>query len=143
MLLPVLLAGGLIVGCGEDDNQAVTDLLDRAFKSSIGSADITLDIEVELDGVDELQDPIEVALTGPYESAEGKLPSLDWDLTVQAQNQSFNANVTSTGDRAFVGFQGTDYEVSQQTVEQLNRQLAASAEGEGEQTLSDFGVNAR
>jgi hypothetical protein len=144
MLLPVLLAGGLLAGCGDDDKKSVTDLLDKAFESSIGSADVTLDIEIELDGIDELQDPIEIALTGPYESGpEGKIPSVDWDITVKAQNQSFNASLTSTGDRAFIGFQGTEYEVSQETVEELNRQLAASQDSEGAQDLSDFGVTAR
>jgi len=145
MLIPVLLVGGLLAGCGDDDDkQSVTDLLDRAFKSSIGSADVTLDIEIELDGVDELEDPIEISLTGPYESGpEGKIPNVDWDITVGAQNQSFNANLTSTGDRAFVGFQGTDYEVSPETVANLNRQLAASRESEGGRDLSDFGVTAR
>jgi hypothetical protein len=144
MLLPALLAFGLLAGCGDDDdNTAVTDLLDRAFETSIGSADLTLDIEVELDGVEELQDPIEIALTGPYETGpEGRIPSVDWDITVKAQNQSFNANLTSTGDRAFVGFQGTDYEISQETVAQLNRQLEESADAEA-RDLADFGINAR
>ena len=145
MLLPALLTGALLAGCGDDDSGSVTELLDRAFQSPIGSADVTLDIEVELDGVDELQDPIEIALTGPYESGEeDQIPSVDWEITVGAQNQSFNASLTSTGDRAFVGFQGTDYEVSPETVEAFNRQLAASRKQEGEgRDLGDFGVNAR
>jgi hypothetical protein len=145
MLLPALLAGALLAGCGDDDTESVTELLDKAFQTSIGSADVTLDIEIELDGIDELQDPIEIALTGPYESGpEGRIPSVDWEITVRAQNQSFNASLTSTGDRAFVGFQGTEYEVSPETVEALNRQLAASAKNEDERDdLSDFGVNAR
>ena len=143
MLLPVLLAGTLLAGCGSDDSESVTALLDKAFKSPIGSADMTLDISVELDGVDELDGPIEIKFAGPYDSTEkGQIPSVDWDITVQAQNQSFNANLTSTGDRAFVGFQGTDYEVSQATVDALNRQLAASEDQEG-RDLSDFGVTAR
>jgi len=144
MLLPVVLAGALLAGCGGDDSESVADLLDTAFESEIGSADMTLDIEVELDGVEELQDPIVIKLAGPYESGpEGKIPSVDWDITVGAQNQSFNAGLTSTGDRAFVSFQGTDYEVRQETVAQLNRQLAASQNREGGQDLSDFGVTAR
>ena len=144
MLLPVVLVGGLLAGCGDDDTEAVTELLDTAFTSEIGSADVTLDIEIELDGVDELEGPIEIKLTGPYDSREeGKIPSVDWDITVQAQNQSFNANLTSTGERAFVGFQGTAYEVSEETVAQLNQQLAASEEQEGGQDLSEFGVTAR
>ena len=144
MLLPVLLAGALVAGCGGDDSESVADLLDKAFESEIGSADMTLDIEIELDGVEELQDPIVVKIAGPYEKGpEGKIPSIDWDITVGAQNQSFNAGLTSTGERAFVSFQGTDYEVGQETVAQLNRQLAASQNREGGQDLSDFGVTAR
>ncbi len=144
MLLPVLLVGSLLAGCGGDDSDSVTDLLDKAFESEIGSADVKLDVEIGLDGVDELQDPIEFSLAGPYKSGpEGKIPSVDWEITVRAQNQSFNAGLTSTGDRAFVSFQGTEYEVGQETVAALNRQLAASQNREGGQDLSDFGVTAR
>ena len=144
LLLPALLAGALLAGCGEDDKKSVTDLLDKAFESPIGSADIKLDIEIELDGVDELQDPIEINLTGPYDSTgKAEIPSVDWDITVQAQNQSFNASLTSTGDRAFIGFQGTEYEVGPEAVAELNKQVAASRKREGGRDLSDFGVTAR
>lgn len=143
LLLPALLAAGLLAGCGDDDKQSVTDLLDKAFKSPIGSADVKLDIEVELDGVEELEDPVEISLTGPYDSTgDAGIPSVDWDITVRAQNQSFNAGLTSTGDRAFVGFQGTEYEVSPEAVARLNRQVAASRKREG-RDLADFGVTAR
>lgn len=143
LLLPALLAVGLLVGCGEDDKKSVTDLLDKAFKSPIGSADMKLDLEIELDGVEELEDPIEISLTGPYDSTgDAEIPSVDWEISVRAQNQSFNAGLTSTGDRAFVGFQGTEYEVSPETVARLNRQVAASRKREG-RDLSDFGVTAR
>jgi hypothetical protein len=132
VLLPILLAGVLVAGCGDDDSQEVAELLDKAFQTPIGSADMTLDVEVQLEGIDELQDPIEVNLTGPYESGgDEQIPSVDWDVTVSAQNQSFNANVTSTGDRAFVGFQGTNYEVGQETVAALNQSLAAGTDDEG------------
>jgi hypothetical protein len=144
VILPALLAGALVAGCGGDDSEEVGELLDKAFETPIGSADVTLDLEVELDGIDELQDPVELNLTGPYESGgDDRIPSVDWDITVSAQNQSFNANLTSTGDRAFVGFQGTDYEVSQETVAALNQQLAAGQDEDGERSFSDFGVSAR
>jgi hypothetical protein len=143
VLLPALLAAGLVAGCGDDDKKSVTDLLDKAFESPIGSADMKLDVEIELAGVEELEDPIEISLTGPYDSTgDAEIPSLDWDITVRAQNQSFNAGLTSTGDRAFVGFQGTEYEVSPETVARLNRQVAESRKRDG-RDLSDFGVTAR
>jgi hypothetical protein len=144
LLLPALLVGALLAGCGDDDDTAVTELLDKAFESPIGSADMKLDIQVELEGVEELQDPIEIRLTGPYDSTgDAEIPSVDWDITVQAQNQSFNANLTSTGDRAFIGFQGTDYEIDPNAVAELNKQVAASREREGGRDLGDFGVTAR
>ena len=143
-LLPALLTVALIAGCGGDDKESVTGVLDKAFKSPIGSADMKLDIEVTLDGVDQLEEPIEVSLSGPYDSTgKAQIPSVDWDITVRAQNQSFNAALTSTGDRAFIGFQGTDYEVDPRAVANLNRQVAASRKREGGRDLSDFGVTAR
>lgn len=143
-LLPAVLAGSLIAGCGGDDTESVTEVLDRAFNSSIESADVSLDVQVELDGVEQVEGPLELTLTGPYQSGGGeRVPSVDWDIGVRAQNQSFNAGVTSTGDRAFLAFQGTDYELDQRSVRQLNRRIAASAGDEDRQSLGDFGVTAR
>lgn len=143
-LLPALLAAGLVSGCGGDDKASVAKVLDKGFKSPIGSADVKLDIEIELRGIDQLQDPIQIALTGPYESGGAKrIPSVDWDITVGAQNQSFNAGLISTGDRAFVSFQGTDYEVSRATVAALNKQVASNGKSGGSRDLADFGVTAR
>jgi hypothetical protein len=143
-LLPAMLAGALLAGCGGGDDESVAELLDRAFGNPIGSAEVKLDVEVELRGVEELEDPIEITLTGPYRSGgDDQIPSVDWDLTVSAQNQSFNAGLTSTGTRAFVAFQGTEYEVSRATVAALNRQVAQGNKREDGQNLSDFGVNAR
>jgi ABC-type uncharacterized transport system permease subunit len=48
VLLPILLAGVLVAGCGDDDSQEVAELLDKAFQTPIGSADMTLDVEVQL-----------------------------------------------------------------------------------------------
>ena len=136
----------LIAGCGggDGDSESVKDLLDKAFKSPIKSADVDLDVELELEGIDEIEDPIELKLTGPYSSGDGKeIPSVDWEITVGAQNQSFNAGLTSTGDRAFIAFQGTDYEISQETVQTLNEGLAETNARDDKCDLSDFGVAAR
>lgn len=135
----------LIAGCGGgDDSKDVAEVLDKAFKSPIGSADVQLDLEIELNGIEELEDPIQLTLTGPYQSGgDDEIPSVDWEITVSAQNQSFTAGLTSTGDRAFIGFQGTDYEVSRSTVAALNRQIAESRKRGGTRDLADFGVKAR
>ena len=140
----VLVPAVLVAGCGGDDTGSVRELVDRAFKEEIRSAKVNLDVSIDLKGVQQLKDPIKLKLSGPYQSVgEGKLPKVDWDLAVRAAGQSFAAGFASTGDNAFVNFQGTDYEVGKQAVAQINQQLAAAQKQGSQRGLSQFGVNPR
>ena len=140
MLVPALAAAG----CGGDDTEDVRKLVDRAFNEEIRSARVDLSVSIDLKGVQQLKDPIRLRLTGPYQSVgEGKLPQVDWNLDVRAAGQTFTAGFVSTGDNAFVNFQGTDYEVGKESVAQINRQLAQAQDKDGRRGLSQFGVNPR
>ena len=140
LLVPALVASG----CGGDDTGEVRELVDKAFKEEIRSAKVALDVSVDLNGVQQLKDPIKLTLTGPYQAVgEGRLPKVDWDLAVRAAGQSFAAGFVSTGDNAFVNFQGTDYEVGKQSVAQINQQLADAQKKGGNRGLNQFGVNPR
>lgn len=140
----LLVPAALLGACGGDDTESVRELVDRAFKQEIRSAKVDLSVTVELKGIQQLRDPIRLRLTGPYQSAgEGKLPRVDWNLDVKAAGQSFTAGFVSTGDNAFVNFQGADYEVGKESVAQINQQLAQARERGGERGLAQFGVNPR
>src|SRR5215212_2978441 len=110
-----------VSACGGKSEEDVKSLLDKAFKTPIKSATVNLDLQVKVEGVQQLKDPVKLTLQGPYESGQSKtIPKVDWDIAVNAAGQSFSAGLVSTGDNAFVKFQGTSYEVGAQAVQQIN-----------------------
>src|SRR5204862_5650976 len=111
------------------------------FSESITSANVTDDISAKIDGVPQLSQPVRLKLGGPFKSNGPKtLPSLNWDVSVSGGGQTFSAGLISTGSRAFVNFQGTNYEVGQATMAQL-QQAAASGGAGGSRSLKQFGVD--
>jgi hypothetical protein len=136
-LVAVLVAacGG---GGGSSDDAKTT--IDNAFSHSIQSANVTLQFNAKVNGVAQLQQPVSLKLSGPYQSnGKGKLPSLKWQASFSGGGQSITGGVTSTGDNAFVNFQGSDYEVGKDQVAQINQQLATQT-GQ-KKTLADFGID--
>ena len=137
----VLLAAALIAGCGGGGGSSknARALIDKAFKQSITSADMTLNIEAKVNGVAQLSQPISLKVAGPFQSnGKGKLPSFNWQVSVSGGGQAFSGGLISTGQNAFVNFQGTNYEVGAAKVAQLNQQLGQKA---GSRSLKDFGID--
>jgi hypothetical protein len=121
-------------GGGSSDSGDAKKTLTDAFKNPIKSANVSLDISAKIDGVAQLSQPISIKLSGPFESqGKGKVPKLDWDINVSGSGQTFSGKLVSTGDNAFVGFQGQTYEVGTQLVKQYEQQLAQQT---GQQGLS-------
>lgn len=145
VLVMLVLPLVALSACGGKSEGDVKSLLDKAFSSPIKSANVKLDLQVKVDGVQQLKDPIKLSLTGPYESGASKtIPKVDWDIAVNAAGQSFSAGLVSTGDNAFVNFQGTSYEVGTQAIAQVNRQIQqAAGKSSSKKGLGDFGVDAR
>jgi hypothetical protein len=142
-VLSLLIATALVAGCGGGGSGSSKDaraLIDTAFKHSITSADMTLNIQAKIDGIAQLSQPISLKVAGPYQSnGKGKLPSFNWTVSVSGGGQAFSGGVISTGDNAFVNFQGTNYEVGAAKVAQANKQLASQA-GTGK-SLKDYGID--
>jgi hypothetical protein len=126
-----------LTGCGGGGGSTnARALIDKAFKSSIGSADVNLNIQAKVNGVATLQQPISLKIAGPYKSnGKGKLPSFNWNVSVGGGGQALSAGLISTGDNAFVNFQGTAYEVGAAQVAKLNQQPGSG------KTLKDFGID--
>jgi hypothetical protein len=143
LIFALLAAVALIAGCGGGGGGSSADaraLIDKAFKTSIPSADMTLNISADVKGVPTLQQPVSLKVAGPYQSnGKGKLPDFNWQVSVSGGGQAFSGGLISTGDNAFVNFQGTNYELGTATVSQLNQRLAAQT-GTGK-SLKSFGID--
>ena len=128
-------------GGGDEGSGDAKALLKDAFSKPINSANVSLDVSAKVDGVPQLSQPISVKLTGPYElQGQKKLPKLDWDVNVSGGGQTFSGGLISTGDNAFVGFQGQNYEVGTDVVKQYEQQAGAQA-GSGNLSFKQFGVD--
>jgi hypothetical protein len=140
ILISLALATALLsAGCGGDDPKAT---LDKAFSNSIKSARVTLNAEAKVNGSGQLSQPVKFTLTGPYQSnGQNKIPSFKWDLSLGGGGQTLQAGLTSTGDNAFVNFQGSDYEVGAKEIAQVNQQIAQTGNQQGTKSLKDFGID--
>jgi hypothetical protein len=103
-----------------------------------------LEATLNLDGVKQLNGPVKLSVQGPYESGGSQtIPKTDWDIAASAAGQNFSAGFISTGDNAWVGFQGQNYEVGKSAVAQVNQQIKKAAGSSQQKGLSQFGINPR
>ena len=134
-------AAASLSACGGDDAE-VKALLERAFDKPIGSAVVTADFEVNIEGVEELGDPIRLKVSGPYRSGgDESLPTFDWDVSFSGGGQTIAGNLSSTSENVFVSFGGTAYELGEETVSRFNEDLASERAGSEERDLSRFGID--
>lgn len=144
LILSLLAAAALLAlgacGGGGGTSSNARALIDKAFKQSIPSADMTLSIEAKVNGVAALTQPISLKVAGPYQTnGRGRLPSLNWQVSVSGGGQALSGGLISTGDNAFVSFQGTNYQVGKAQIAKINRQLGQQA-GSG-RSLKSFGID--
>ena len=122
-LLIAACGGG---GNGEDPQQ----VLQQTFSNptSIRSGTFDLDLRIETSGGDN-PGSFEAKLGGKFASqGAGQFPKFDIDASIKAESGSQSLSGTggliSTGDQAFVNFQGTDYAVPQQLYDEFTTTYA-------------------
>src|SRR4051794_826536 len=143
-LLVFALAMGVLAACGSGSSADVKDTLDKAFSTPIHSARIDLELTLKLDGIKQLNGPVKLSVQGPYETGGNQtIPKTDWDIAASAAGQNFTAGFISTGDNAWISFQGQNYEIGKQQVAQINSQIKQSSAKNKNKGLSQFGVDAR
>jgi hypothetical protein len=143
-LIATLFIALALASCGEgDDREDAQDLLDKAFSSSMKSADLKVDASVQLKGSPGLEKPVRLSASGPFRTNEGKLPSTDIELKVGTDGggQTITTGFLSTGDRAFVKFQDVYYEQPPSEVAKANRSLSKQKGKRG--SLSALGLDPR
>jgi hypothetical protein len=128
-------------GGGDGDSGDAKALLSEAFKNPINSAIVSLDVSAKVEGVPQLSQPISFKMNGPYESrGKNKVPKLDWDINVSGGGQNLTGSRVSTGDNAFIGFQGQNYEVGTEVLKQYEQQLGAQKQ-QGATSLKQYGID--
>lgn len=143
-LLCLALAAALLTACGGGSSSDAKDTLNKAFSTPIKSARIDLELTLQLNGIKQLNGPVKLSVQGPYETGGSKtIPKADWDIAASAAGQNFSAGFTSTGDNAWVGFQGQNYEVGTAAVAQINKQIQQAAGQNKKKGLSQFGIDPR
>ncbi len=159
LALAALLAA-LVIGCGggdgegasADEDSSVDQVLEDTFsgekKVESGKLDLSLKIDVQGGSSSELQGPIALRLSGPFQTqGKGKLPQFAIDAAFEGAGQNLEAGVTSTGEKAFVNFQGTDYAVSDQVFQQFKagyeQAQKQSADKGNQQSLATLGIDPR
>jgi hypothetical protein len=149
-LIVALLATGLVAGCGGggsgDQADASTDvdqLLKDTFSGSkdIKSGKFDLALDVKAGGQ---TGALAVKIAGPFESqGKGKVPKLDITASFAGGGQNIEAGVTSTGDRGFVSFSGTDYEVAGPVWKQFTASYEQAGSKGSDQSLATLGIDPR
>ena len=134
------LVAALLAACGGGSSDDAKATIDKAFSTSIKSANVAFSFSAKVDGVAQLQQPVTLKLSGPFQSnGRGKLPSLNWQASFSGNGQAVSGGLISTGDNAFVSYQGSNYEVGTAQVAQINQQLASQTDQK--KTLADFGID--
>lgn len=138
-----------LAACGGESasDQSPQELLKDTFgpDHEIKSGKLDIALQLDLNGLDGLSDPVAIKLTGPFQSqGKDKLPKFDLALRLSSSGQSFSAGAVSTGEKGFIKLQGQAYDVGAQIFDQFEKGYAeaqkASKNDEGT-TLSSLGVN--
>ena len=141
-VLIALFAALALVSCGESgDSGDVENLLDKAFRSDIHSANLKVDATLQLKGTGSLDQPVRIQASGPFRTNKGKFPSADLELRIGSSGgQTIQTGFLSTGDRAFVKFEDVYYEQPASQVRQANRAINTGGKGG---SLRSLGLNPR
>lgn len=124
-------------GSGSEDPQQVVD---DATLEGVESANVNLSLSVKSEG--EKDGDIDVSLSGPFQS-QGKddLPLADVALTAKGtadgEPVDFDGKLTLLADRAYVGYEGTEYEVDPTTFD-LVKSGFEEAQQDGSQNSPDL-----
>ena len=151
LCLTALAALAGLAACGGDEASESTDvdkLLQDTFsgKKQVESGRFDLALKVNVTGESQLQGPLNLRIGGPFESQGAtKLPKFAIAANFEGGGQGLEAGVTSTGDKGFVNFNGTDYVVSQDVFDQFRTSFEnAAKQGEKEnQSLQSLGIDPR
>jgi hypothetical protein len=156
-LLGALVPAALgLAACGGDDgggNEDAQTVIDQTFsgEKKVDSGKLNMSVTAELNAsgaaAQSLEDPVSLKLSGPFQTrGQDKLPEVDLDLSVSGGGQTFTAGALTTGEAAFISYQGTDYRVPEGQFQRYKRQVERDARRNNTNNdfdLGQLGINPR
>jgi hypothetical protein len=146
-LLAVIACACLLGACGGAAGSAQS-LLDETFAghTQIESGNVNLSFAVVAAGSKTSTKPLQVSLSGPFESAgAGKLPRFALQLQLNAASHTLQAGATSTGSALFVELAGTWFSTPESTYKALEQGYAQATKtvsnAKVRSTFSSLGIN--
>ncbi|HZO06978.1 MAG TPA: hypothetical protein VFB52_11370 [Solirubrobacterales bacterium] len=122
LLATVVALAGVLAACGGDSDSSGEDpqgVIENATLEGVKSGDVSLSIGIVSEGGEDSGD-LKLSLSGPFQSRGNEtLPELGLDVTangnVTGDAIDFDGGLTLLSDRAFVRYNGTEYEVDPTT----------------------------
>jgi hypothetical protein len=145
-----------LAACGSDGgggDEDATAVINQTFssKKEVNSGKLDMSVTAELEGTGaaaQLNEPVSIKLGGPFQTrGKDALPEVDLDLTVSGGGQTFTAGALTTGDAAFISYQGTDYRVPENQFQRYKRQIERDARRDDNNSnnfsFAQLGINPR
>jgi hypothetical protein len=125
--------GGSDSGSSEDPQKVI----DKATLEGVESGNLDLSVKVKAEGKE--GGNFDLSLSGPFQAgAKGELPEADLEVAVHGEAEGekvdFEGGATLLSDRAYIGFEGEEYEVDPTTfgfVKSGFEQAQQESSGEG------------
>ena len=138
-------------GGGADENASTVISQTFSGKKEVKSGKLNMNVTANIEGTgaaSALNEPVSLKLAGPFQSrGTDALPEVDLDLSVSGGGQTFTAGALTTGDEAFISYQGTDYRVPDSQFRQYKRKIERDARRNKEQDnafdFAKLGINPR
>lgn len=152
LLATVAALAALISACGggggDSSSEDPQKVIDKATLEGVESGKLDLSLKVKAEG--EQSGNFDVSLSGPFQmGAKGELPEAALEASVNGETEGekvdFEGGVTLLSDRAYIGYEGEQYEVDPTTFgfiksgfEQAQQESAGEgAEGEACQEAAE------
>lgn len=153
ILLALIALASAFAACGGGSSDSPQAVVDEATLQGIESGDIDLSLGIGVKG--EKSGHVDVSLSGPFQSeSEAELPELDLTATakgsVGGEDIDFDGGFTLlSGSKAYVGYEGSEYEVDPTTFSFVKSMLrkqgggqsseaSACTDAAGKLKISDF-----
>jgi hypothetical protein len=107
-----------LAACGGGSSSSAQDVVNEATLKGIESGDVDLSMGIGIKG--EKSGHVDVSLSGPFQSESGE-EAPEFALTAKAngavggEKVNFDGGLTLLGNKAFVGYEGTEYAVDSTT----------------------------